>query len=265
MIGRRFQIRPLKEKALRELGTVSRTDQYDLIKRILAGNETVNEVTTPANQIKMLTDWLADIQRLNQLSLFIGSDRPTEPVDFAVSYGHVGSDIDGVLEELAKGIFECTSPTIVLNGTLHGENTAGVPAAHGLIEMTSQLGQLGIRRSCIQNFGLAYHTGEESAKTLEFAMEHGYHRCVVVGVPHRQLRFTAGLIHAMDEAGYDLAVYHISPASVNWFGQTGGSQNANPAQRWEHIEAEYYARILANPHGNLATPSRMLKYFANRG
>ena len=110
----------------------------------------------------------------------------------------------------------------------------------------------------------AFHTREENDAFLELADERGWLSGVILAQPHQLLRATLGMVRAMIETGYAMAIYTAAPPDTPWQEVVSGNQGLQVKPRADHIRDELERVLKYQATGELASFDDLYAYLEAR-
>lgn len=205
--------------------------------------------------------------KLYQATVRMLSSAPRSPIDAIFFHNRSYEDDTGLLNIAEKSIKIGSARFIAVTNNEGERFGSDVPfeANPGKTEYIRRLLTLGIPEERIIIPTLkAYHTRQENTAFLILAKERRWTTGAILTQPHQALRTMLGAIQAMEEVGYQIYLYTLTPGYTPWHEVVMGNQGVAAKPRWQHIEDEYNRILTYQETGELASFDNLLTYLDTR-
>ncbi|OGE32340.1 hypothetical protein A3D83_03540 [Candidatus Daviesbacteria bacterium RIFCSPHIGHO2_02_FULL_41_10] len=205
---------------------------------------------------------------LYQSTVRVLSSAPRSPVDVIFFHNRSYGDATGLFDIIYESIKTGTAEFVAVTNNEGERFGSDVPheANPGKTEYIRQLLTLGIPEERIKIPKLeAYHTRQENTAFLNLAKEQRWTIGAILTQPHQALRTMLGAVQAMEETGYPIYLYVLTPRDTPWQEVVKGNQGIEEKPRWQHIEDECVRSLSTyQVTGELASLSTLLAYLNAR-
>ena len=195
------------------------------------------------------------------------SDRPTGPVDALFFHNRAEGDDTGLLT-MAKQILGRSRARYIVVTNNEGERFGSdikYEANPGKTEYIRRLQESGVPYSQILVPDMfATNVREENTAFIHLAKEQGWSKAAQLTQPHQALRAMLGAVQEMNQIGYLMELYALTPTSTPWFEVAKGSQGLEEKPRKEHIKDELGRIVRYQSTGELATFAELSAYYEAR-
>lgn len=202
-----------------------------------------------------------------QATVRVLSSAPNSPVDVIFFHNRSYGDNTGLLSIAEESIKIGAAGFIAVTNNEGERFGSDVPfeANPGKTEYIRRLLTLGIPEEKIIIPTLkAYHTRQENTAFLTSAKERRCTTGAILTQPHQALRTMLGAVQAMEEVGYQMYLYTLTPGNTQWQEIVKGNQGVEEKPRWQHIEDEYNRIFTYQATGELASLDDLLTYLDMR-
>ncbi len=205
---------------------------------------------------------------LYQATVRVLSDRPTQPVDAVFFHARSHGDNTGLIEIVGEMVAAGRAEFVAITNNEGERWGSHLPyeATPGKTEYKRYLIANGVPENKIVTPDLqAFNTREENAAFVEQAAKERWTTGAILTQPHQLLRTMLGAVQAMNQLGYIMELYAITPTTTPWQELVRGNQGIEEKAREEHIKAEYERIVLRQSTGELATFDELFAYWNQRG
>lgn len=216
----------------------------------------------------MSVENFGEIAKLYQATVMVLSGRPKEPVDVLFFHNRSFGDYTNLFE-MAGEMFRRGGIRFMAVTNNEGERFgSNVPfeANPGVTECIRCLTEE--QHIPLENIlhpeTKAFNTRQENNTFLELSMQKGWTTGRILTQPHQLLRPTLGMIQAMYEARYQMAVYTAAPTQTPWQEIVRGNQGTDLKPRVQHISDELERVYRYQKSGELATFDQLFEYLKER-
>lgn len=216
----------------------------------------------------MSTENLNNAAKLYQATVMLLSGRADKPVDVLFFHNHAYGDYTGLFE-IAGETFHKGRTRFVAVTNNEGERFGSIvpfEANPGKTECIRRLTEE--QRIPITSILLpetqAFHTRGENDTFLELSQQNNWLTGLILTQPHRLLRAMLGMLQAMEQGGYMMAIYTAAPNYTPWQEVAYGNQSIKSQPRFQNIaeELERVYQYLAS--GELASFDQLSAYLKAR-
>lgn len=200
--------------------------------------------------------------------LRLSSGQPSRPVDVIFFHNHAYGDYTG-LYELTKAMYRGRRARFIAVTNNEGERFGGTekfeanPGKTECIRILTQEQHIPKARILVPDME-ARHTREENRAFVDLSIQQSWRSAVILGQPHRLLRFMLGLVQEIDTTGYLMEVYTAAPSFTPWLEVVRGSQGAEEKPRIERIDDELDRVYRYQASRELATFEQLFTYLTIR-
>ncbi|MBI2085921.1 hypothetical protein HYT74_01110 [Candidatus Daviesbacteria bacterium] len=211
---------------------------------------------------------LKDLSELYRATTMLLSGQPGGAVDALFLHNRSFGDYTGLFEMAGAMIRQGVVKFITVTNN-EGErvgSTTPLEANPGMSWCIDQLiyGHHILPERILHPDKKAFQTREENTAFLQLASERGWLSGVILTQPHQLLRATLGMVQAMTETGYMMAIYTATPTDTPWQAVVRGNQGFQEKPRADHIQDELERVLRSQGTGELATFEQLFAYLRAR-
>lgn len=202
-----------------------------------------------------------------QATAMVLSGRPSRPVDTLFFHGRSYGDYTGLFELTRDLVDSRLVRTVLLFGNEGQRVGSDIPfqSNPGRTWCRQQLIANGVSEGVIFDAPLGgYHTRWESNDFLTVCIQNDWTSGVILTQPHQLLRAMLGMVKAMQERAYMMAVYTAAPTNTPWQEVVRGNQGMELKRREDHISDELMRIPRYQAAGDLASFQELFGYLAMR-
>ena len=214
----------------------------------------------------MLLDNPSEELRLYQATVMLLSGQPRGGVDVLFFHNRSFGDYTGLFEIARAMIRQVGFITITNN---EGERVGSITPYEANPGMSWCINQLTQKHRVPPEKILhpdmrAFHTRHENEAFVKQAEERGWLSGVILAQPHQLLRATLGMVQAMEQSGYMMAIYTAAPPDTPWQAEVRGNQGFQEKPRVDHIRDELERVFRYQATGELASFDELFTYLKAR-